>query len=153
VNAVTPRTAGRLARRTLVAACAVVSLVACGADTAEISPSAATELDTVVAEVREAVDAGDVERARELLSALRTTVVELTTTGGVTSDRALEINQAIAALDEQLGQVTTTTEAPATTTEAPTTTRAPATTTTVSTTTTDAPERPGKGKGRDDEDD
>jgi hypothetical protein len=138
----------------MVAAVAVLALAGCGSDTAEISPSAAADLDRAVEDVRVAIDGGDVERARELLDMMRTTVVELATTGGVTGDRALEINQAIVTLDEQLAQSTTTTTPPTTTRPpATTTTRPPTTTpTTTSTTTTTKPDpgdkKPGKGNQR-----
>jgi len=82
----------------------VLSLVSCGSDSTDISPRAATELDVSVATIRSAIETGDGAGARALLQDLRLTVVELTTTGGITSDRALTINQAIATLEEELAR-------------------------------------------------
>ena len=82
----------RSLRAALLAVVIVLAFSACGSTTDEISPSAATELEEDVAEVRAAVEAGDVARARDLLGTLRSTVVQLTTTGGITGDRALAIN-------------------------------------------------------------
>jgi hypothetical protein len=130
--------------------------LACGDDPgADMTPEAATELGTEVQTVRASIAAGDLDGARAQLGALRTTVVELTTTGAITDDRAVEVNAAITALEEQLVALaqTTTTIAPPTT-PAPTTTST--TTTSTTTTTTEAPAKdpPGKrDKGKSDDDD
>jgi hypothetical protein len=149
----------------VVAAVAAVVLASCGGDDASrMTPSAATELDAAVHDVRAAVDARDDATATSRLAALRTTVADLVTTGGITPTRAMEILDAITALETQLAQraaTSTTTTAPTTTTTPPTTTtsttttRAPTTTarpstTTSTTTTTTNPDRSGRGHGNGD---
>jgi hypothetical protein len=136
-----------------------VALTACaGDDSNRMSASAAAELETAVHDVRVAVDAHDDATATARLADLRTRVTELATTNNVTSARALQIFDAITALEAQLAQratTTTTTTAPPTTTTT-TTTRPPTTTgsttttrppTTTTSTTTTAPRR---GNGKDD---
>jgi hypothetical protein len=120
--------------------------LSCGDDTgADMTPEAATELDTEVQAVRERIAAGDLLGAHAQLDALRTTVVELTTTGAITDDRAVDINGAIEALQQELVAL-----AQSTTTTAPPTTLAP--TTSTSTTTTEAPGKDPPGKRDKDED-
>jgi len=146
-HTVTSRTVTSRAATKVVAVvvASLMAITACGSDNPSISSSAAAELETAVADVRAAIEAGDMARAQELLGTLRTTVAELTTIGAVRSDRALEINQAIAELDKQVVENTPTTTTTTTTSTTTTTTR-PATTTSTSTTTTT--EKPEKGKGR-----
>jgi hypothetical protein len=128
--------------------------LSCGDDPgADMTPEAAAELDTEVQAVRTRIAAGDLLGAHAQLDALRTTVVELTTTGAITDDRAVDINGAIEALQQELvalAQSTTTTAPP--TTVAPTTTST--STTTTSTTTTEVPKKdpPGKRDKSDDDD-
>jgi hypothetical protein len=126
--------------------------LSCGNDSGrDMTSPAAAELANAVQGVRDTIEAGDVDGAQGQLAALRTTVVELTTTGAITDDRAVQVNEAIAALEQQLTAMVQTTTVPS----ASSTTRAPATTTT-STTTTTEPSDEGRGnrdKGKSDDGD
>jgi hypothetical protein len=126
--------------------------VACGQDAPDMSPAAETRLQTEVAAVRDAVEAGDDAGATAQLASLRTTVVELVGTNGITADRAIEINGAIARLERELAaraSATTTTAAPVTSVAVVTTTTAATTTTSTTTppttTSTEGPPTPGEG--------
>jgi hypothetical protein len=130
---------------------------ACGDDAPDMSTDAATRLQTEVAAIRDAIDSGDDAAATAQLASLRTTVVELVGTNGITPDRAIVINAAIARLEGELAgraATTTTSGAPTTTASAVPVVTVPSTTTTSTTTstTTTAPAsegkgKPGKGKG------
>jgi hypothetical protein len=137
----------------LLTAFLLVAFTACGDDAPDMSPSAASRLQSEVAAVRDAVDSGDDATAVAQLASLRTTVVELVGTNGITPDRAIEINAAIARLEGELTaraapSSTAPPQAPTTTVSAVpvATTVSSTTTSTTATTTPDGKDKPGKDK-------
>jgi hypothetical protein len=133
-----------------VAVTVAVAVTACSNDPgSDMTPSAVSRLDVVVADVRSSVEAGDDEAARAHLTSLRMTVADLLVSNAITADRALVINQAIERVEHELAARAV---AATTTSVAPTSTTRPAPTTTTSTTSTTEARR-GNGKDKDDDDD
>jgi hypothetical protein len=129
-----------------------VAVTACSNDPgSDMTPSAVSRLDVVVADVRSSVEAGDDEAARAHLTSLRMTVADLLVSSAITADRALVINQAIERVERELAAravaATTTSVAPTSTTRL-----APATTTSTTSTTSTTEARRGNGKDKNDDD-
>jgi hypothetical protein len=139
-------------RRLFAMLTVAVAVTACSNDPgSDMTPSAVSRLDVVVADVRSSVEAGDDEAARAHLTSLRMTVADLLVSSAITADRALVINQAIERVERELAAravaATTTSVAPTSTTRL-----APATTTSTTSTTSTTEARRGNGKDKNDDD-
>lgn len=86
--------------RTVPAVVASMVLVACGGS--DLSPGAASRLQHEVAELRGAAAAGDADAAERELDQLRTLVDDLLRADEISEQRAREILDAAAAVEEEL---------------------------------------------------
>lgn len=133
----------------LLFASALIVAAACGSEGSGISSTAADELEVAVHDIRAAIDQGDLEGASQLTAQLEAAVLQWTSMGHITGDRAVRITQAIDGLESELAarlQATTTTTTTTTTTST-TTTVAPTTTTSTTTTSTTSTTAKPKGAG------
>jgi len=120
-------------------------LTSCSGSKADVSATAARQLDPKIAEVRAAAGAGQTDEAKAKLAELRSLVTELEDKGELDSPGARRVLDAAAGVEQQLDVFTTTTAS----TTSTTTTTAPDEDSD-ETTTVETRKSRGKGKGNDD---
>ena len=97
-------------RTKLIAVLVAGAFVAgCGGGSDALSDDGAASLGATVVALRAAAEAGDVERARSEIVALRTSVAALRSDGDISDDRAVEVLDAATEVESSLLLITTTT--------------------------------------------
>ena len=120
-----PRVYGSVVVASMVLASAAF-IGACGSDQPALTPTAATALQSQVADARAAVAAGQYARARALLDAIDARVAQLGAQGDVSDGRSTQLHHAVAEVRAALTAYVATTSTTTTTTRPTPTTKAKA---------------------------